>query len=174
MKKLLLLLIIIPTIVRSQSISLNSLHREFDRYLTGPKQPGFRVQGQNFWPVELKFKPDSESFLACFAADNRLLLDYIGGHYFALRDLYLCEHWGDTGRLHSVVADSQWRNLYFESLTELMARYLASKQHLTIEGITLGERPKLSLQLLQTFAAKFFIPIPSYPMVPSCGMFAVE
>jgi hypothetical protein len=158
MKKLLLLLAVFPTIVHSQSISLDSLHREFERYLTGPRQPDIHANGETYTQFELKFEPDSESLLAGFAADNRRVIEYIGEHYHDLKNDYFLGHLDARSRFPSEVVDSQWRNLYFEFLTQLMVRYLTSKQQLMIEGVSLEDRSKITISHLQLSAAKFFYP----------------
>jgi hypothetical protein len=156
MKKLLLLLIVIPTIAHAQSISLDSLHHEFERYLTGPRQPDIHANGETYTSFELKFEPDSRSLLASFAADNGRVIEYLGVHYHDLKDEYLCWRHPGPDRFLSAVADSQYRNLYFENLTQLMARYLKAKQHITVEGLDLNSKPSLTFGEMQTAVAKFF------------------
>jgi hypothetical protein len=160
MKKLLLLLIVFPTIAHAQSISLDSLHREFERYLTGPKQPDIQIDGKTYQTIGLKFEPAPGSLLTDFAHDNYRVVEYIGTNFTALKDEYLYWHDSDSARFSKgkELPDSLWRNLYFERLTQLMDRYLQVKEHRSVDGIELNTRPKLSFAYLQDYTAKFYYP----------------
>src|ERR1019366_2957351 len=98
MKKILFLVLAFPSFVRAQNISLDSLHREFERYLTGPKQPEISIDGETFTPYEIKFEPTPESLFASFATDNQRLLEYLGSNYISLKDEYIYWHKSDSAR----------------------------------------------------------------------------
>jgi hypothetical protein len=156
MKKLFLLLIAIPSIIHAQSISLDSLHHEFERYLKGPQES--EIRPGIFTPMEIKFEPKQNTLLADFAKDNHRIIEYLGTNYSALKDEYLYWHDSDSARFPKVLADSQWRNLYFERLTQLMARYLASKEKIELHGLEFRNKSILSFSSFQTVAAKFYYP----------------
>ena len=158
MKKIFFLLAILPSLANAKNITLDSLHHEFERYLTGPKQPSITIENHTYEIVELKFEPDSGTLLYGFSADNRPILDYLGMNYNSLKDEYLFWHKDDSARFPKMLADSQWRNLYFERIIQLLARYLDAKQHLTVEGLVFNSKPKLTENFLQAFAAKFYYP----------------
>src|ERR1051325_11407154 len=124
MKILVVLLLCVSSNAFARSITLDSLHHEFEHYLSGPKQPPIVFEGHSYDQYELKFEPDPTSLLAAFAKDNKRVLQYFGSNYSELQGEYLYSHRSDSARFHTMVADSQWRNLYFERLTQLMARYL--------------------------------------------------
>ena len=133
--------------LNAQSITLDSLHKEFERDLTGPKD----------WRLE--FQPPENTLLSSFARDNARVIEYLAINYSALKDEYLFWHPQDSSRFSPLVAsDSQWRNLYFERLSQLMGRYLKSQNHIEVLGLQFKDRPKLAISQLQTYAAKFFYP----------------
>ncbi len=160
MKKLLLLLLIFPSIIHAQSITLDSLHREFERYLTGPKQPDVEIEGKTYQTHRLKFQPATGTLLAAFTKDNSRILLYLGMNFRALKDEYLYWHDSDSVRFSKgkELPDSVWRNLYFERLTQIMVRYLQAKEHLSIDGIVLNHKPIVSCSYLQAYVAKFYYP----------------
>jgi hypothetical protein len=77
-----------------------------------------------------------------------------------LKDEYIYWHKSDSARFlrGKELPDSVWRNLYFERLAQIMDRYMQIKEHLSVDGIMLNTRPKLSLAYLQAYAAKFYYP----------------
>ncbi len=166
MKKFLLIAIFLSTNAQAQTISLDSLHREFNRDFIFSREPFKPPPGSpldtwskaGFVAYDLRFVPADGSLLAGFEKNNHWLIEYIITNFVALKDEYLYWHNTDSTRFASIVQDSQWRNLIFERLTQIMARYLQAKQHLAIENFKLNKEPQISEAFLQAYAAKFFYP----------------
>jgi hypothetical protein len=131
---------------RPVKITLDSLHYDFEKYLSGPDS------------LFIKFNPPKNTLLYDFYQDNKWLVEYFGTNYQGLKIEYEKRNSLEPSRFGKHVADSQYRNLVFERCLPLVIRYLKVQNNLEVENVNISERPKFKEQTIQSYAVKFFYP----------------